>query len=110
MTFKVEPAALRTYATQLMEAKAAAEAAKSYVDKWGTFSAHEKGLLGMIWPNHQHYVAQLDAMLQHLRDLIDASGTALNREADHYQHTDLRAETQIDASYPAVPRPSISTD
>lgn len=35
MPFRVEPEALRTYAGQLADAKRAAEAAKSYVHKWG---------------------------------------------------------------------------
>jgi hypothetical protein len=110
MSFRVEPPALRTYANQLADAKRAAEAAKSYVHKWGDFSAHEKGLFGMIFPAHRNFVAALDAMLQHLADLTDASDTALQQEAGHYEQADLNAEARIDASYPAVPRPPVTTD
>jgi hypothetical protein len=64
----------------------------------------------MVWPNHQNYVHQLDAMLAHLRDLIDASETALKREAEQYEHTDMDAEAQVDASYLPAPRAPASTD
>lgn len=104
MTFHVEPAALRTYADQLCQAKRAADTAKSYVHRWGDISAHERGLFGMIFPAHRNFVAALDTMLQHLGDLTDACDAALRQEADHYENTDFNAEARIDASYPAVPR------
>jgi hypothetical protein len=55
-------------------------------------------------------VAADDAMLKHLTELIDASDSALTQEAAHYAHADLRTEARIDASYPAVPRPPVTTD
>jgi hypothetical protein len=110
MTFHVEPAALRTYAAQLADAKRDAETAKSYVHKWGDFSAHESGLFGMIFPAHRNFVAALDAMLQHLAALSDASDAALKQEATHYEHSDLNAEARVDDSYPAVPRSPAKPD
>ena len=110
MSFRVEPDALRTYAAQLAQAKAAAEAAQAYVEKWGTLSAHEKGLLGMVWPNHQNYVSQVTTMLQHLRDLTDASAHALARQAERYEETDADTAAGLDASYPAAPRAPLSRD
>jgi hypothetical protein len=110
MTFRVEPQALRVYAGRLADAQQAAETAKAYVTKWGTFSAHEAGLLGMIWPNHTRFVGQLTTMLQHLADLTDASATAMTDAAGHYERTDLAAETKIDAAYPAVPRAPVILD
>lgn len=110
MSFRVEPEALRTYAGQLADARRAADTAKAYANKWGTFSDHGKGILGMVWPNHTNYLSQINTMLQHLADLTDASGTALKHEADHYEHTDLNAEGRIDATYPAVPRAPINRD
>ena len=110
MPFRVEPEALRTYAGQLADAKRATEAAKSYVHKWGFFSAHEKGLFGMILPAHDNYVTALDEMLQHLAALTDAAETALKQEAGHYEQTDLKTESRIDASYPETPRLPATTD
>lgn len=110
MSFRVEPEALRTYASQLADAQRAARTAKSYVHQWGDFSAHDKGLFGMIFPAHRNFVASLDAMLQHLADLIDASDATLKQEASHYEHSDLNAETRVDASYPAVPRSPAKPD
>ena len=46
MTFRVEPAALRRYAGQLADGRRVADAAGSYVQRHGSFSLHEKGLLG----------------------------------------------------------------
>jgi uncharacterized protein YukE len=110
MTFKVEPQAVRKYAGQLGEAHRHAATAQTYVNKHGSFSAHEKGLLGMIFPFHADFVAQLNTMLQHLGNLTDASDRALRQVADHYEHTDGDAESKIDASYPAVPRTPVDRD
>jgi uncharacterized protein YukE len=110
MTFKVEPQAVRTYAGRLGDARRHAETAKAYVNKHGSFSAHDKGLLGMIFPFHADFVAALNTMVQHLADLTDASDRALTQVADHYEHTDRDAESKIDASYPAVPRAPVNRD
>ena len=108
--FRVEPEAVRTYAGQLTDAGRAAETARAYVDKWGTFSEHQKGLLGMIWPNHTDYVAHVRTMLQHLIDLTNASATSMESQAEFYERTDLSAESKVDASYRAAPRVPVTTD
>ena len=105
MSFRVEPEALRTYASQLADAGHAAETAKRYVHEWGSFSAHEKGLFGMIFPAHRNYMIALDEMLQHLADLTSDSETTLKQQAGHYEVADLNAEARMDASYPEVPQP-----
>ncbi|MFC0006577.1 type VII secretion target [Micromonospora siamensis] len=110
MTFAVHPPALRTYAGQLREATTAADAAKRYVQKHGSFSVHESGLLGQVSPLHRNLLADLDKLLGHLRNLTETSATALNQVADRYEHTDTRAARDLDATYPAVPRPSPSRD
>ncbi|MFU8850722.1 hypothetical protein ACNAW0_07020 [Micromonospora sp. SL1-18] len=110
MTFSVHPPALRTYAGQLAEADRAANTAKDYVHKHGSFSMHERGLLGMAAPGHRNLVAALDKLLGHLHELADASGTALKHVADRYEHTDVEVASDLDATYPSVPRPSPSRD
>jgi hypothetical protein len=104
MTLKVEPQALRTYAGQLEDARKAVETAKSYVNKWGSLSAHEKGIFGMIFPQHVNFLAEVNKMLQSLESLTDASSTALGQEASRYEQTDASAAGKIDSSYPEVPR------
>jgi uncharacterized protein YukE len=108
MSFVVHPPALRTYASQLGEARQAVEAAKHYVERYGSFSPHDKGVLGLLAPRHKHLMERLTALLEHLHDLTDASSVALRNVAAHYEHADLRSETALDATYPAVPRPSAS--
>lgn len=110
MSFAVYPPALRTYARQLADAQQAAEAAKHYVHKHGTFAMHEQGLMGMIVPFHERLVADLDRLLAHLGDLTDASSQAMANVAAHYERADLHAEASADAAYPPVPRPLVRRD
>lgn len=110
MSFRVDPQALRNYASQLEDAWRAADAARAYVNRWGTFSAHDKGILGMIFPQHAHYVSQINTMLKHLAELADASSTVLSKEADGYERTDLNTAARVDASYPATPRTPVNRD
>lgn len=110
MSFRVEPQALRTYAGQLADGQQVADAAGRYVHRYGDFSFHEKGLIGFVAPGHRHLMAALDHMLSHLNDLADGSSQALTGVAADYEHTDRRTAAAIDATYPAVPRPSPSTD
>ena len=110
MSLRVEPHALRTYAGQLIEARHVAETARNYVNRWGTFSPHQKGLLGMLLRDHDKYLSQLDTMLTHLAELLETSGVALSKTADEYEHIDLASAAKIDASYPATPRPPVKPD
>lgn len=50
MTFRVEPAALRTCASQLSDAQRVAKAAGNYVKQYGRFSFLESGLIGWVAP------------------------------------------------------------
>jgi hypothetical protein len=110
MGFAVDPAALRTFARQLTDAQEVAEAAKRYVDRHGTFSMHEGGLISLALPRHQNLLTALDQFLAHLGTLADASSQAMNNMATHYERTDLKAEATVDAAYPSVPRPPIDRD
>lgn len=104
MTFSVDPSAVRTYARHLSDAHQVAETAKSYVNQHGSFSVHESGLFGMLAPGHRQLLASLNTMLGHLSTLTDTSSVAMKQVAGHYEQTDLRAESTIDATYPAAPR------
>jgi hypothetical protein len=106
MSFSVEPQALRTYARQLEDARQVADAAKRYVHQYGDLSLHERGLISLMAPWHQQLVAALNDLLGHLETVTDSSADALRKAATHYERTDLRTEGAIDATYPAVPRPS----
>jgi hypothetical protein len=104
MTFEVEPTALRTGAVKVGDAARVAEAAGRYVTQHGSFSFHERGLIGFLAPGHRHLMSDLQQVLTQLGHLGDASRTALNQIADRYEHTDLNTEANLDATYPAVRR------
>jgi hypothetical protein len=104
MTFKVDPAALRTYARQLSDVQRVADAADHYVKQYGSFSFHEQGLIGWFAPGHHNLMGDLKQMMTHLGQLGEESKTALEQTAGHYEHADLNAEARIDATYPEVPR------
>jgi hypothetical protein len=110
MTFRVEPAALRRYAGQLADGRRVADAANSYVQRHGSFSFHEKGLLGFIAPGHRHLMADLGRLLSHLGELSDASSKSMSQVADGYEHSDKKSQAAIDATYPEVPRTSLYRD
>lgn len=110
MSFSVHPPALRAFARQLDDAAQDAEAAKRYVDRHGTFSMHESGLMGLIVPSHRNLVEELDSILSHLVDLTGTSSTAMHATAAHYERADLRAEATVDATYPPVDRPPANRD
>jgi hypothetical protein len=110
VSFRVEPQALRTYAAHLADAHQAADVAKRYVNQYGEFSLHERGLIGVIAPGHRHLLAALNDLLGRLGNLTGGSGEALSHVAAGYERSDLRAQSAIDATYPAVPRPSPSRD
>lgn len=55
------------------------------------------------------YAGQL-ADAHHLGALTGGSSEALRQVAARYERSDLRAEGAIDASFPAVPRPTPSRD
>jgi len=104
MSFDVDPQAVRTYAGQLAEVRRAADAANTYVNKHGSFSTHQSGLMGNISGAHTDFVASLNTMLKHLMDLADTSEMALKQLAATYEQTDENSAATVDATYPAVPR------
>lgn len=87
-----------------------AEVVHSYVKKHGSFSLHEKGLIGLVAPGHRNLMADLDQLLGHVAQLADGSAVALQRSAEQYQQTDLRSASSIDATYPGVTPPPLSRD
>nr|WP_221375823.1 hypothetical protein [Actinoplanes polyasparticus] len=110
MSFRVEPEAVRQYGADLAAVRQAANAARSYVNKHGLLSAHEKGLIGTVMPSHDNFVDALNRMLGHLGDLLDTSDTALKQLAATYETADEASAAKVDASYPAAPRPPVSRD
>ncbi|GAA5192649.1 hypothetical protein GCM10023322_52730 [Rugosimonospora acidiphila] len=107
MNFRVEPYALRTYAAQLGDDQQVAQIAKSYANRYGSFSFHEKGLIGLAAPGHRTLLKRLNDLLQHLSDLADSSAEALKQAADGYARSDLRTASALDATYPAIRRTSL---
>lgn len=110
MSFAVDPQAVRKYADQLAAARRAADAANSYVNKHGSFSGHEGGLIGTISSAHTDFVASLNTMLKHLMDLTDSSEVAFKQLAAKYEQSDTSSAAKLDASYPEVPRASFQQD
>jgi len=109
MALKVDADALRIYAAKLTEALAQVEAAESYVNTNGNFSANESGLIGYIIPHHRTYLDALNRMLTHLASIADASGNNMQQMAASYERTDKRSAEAIDASYPEVARTPAGT-
>ncbi len=104
MTLNVDPEALRIYATHLAGLHQATQRAKAYVNKYGSLSIHEQGLIGKFAGYHDAYVADLNEMLDRLSKLLETSGGALRKSAANYEHTDRRSASQIDALLPQISR------
>ncbi|AGZ40117.1 type VII secretion target [Actinoplanes friuliensis] len=110
MSFEVDPQAVRKYADELAAVRRAADTANAYVNKHGSFSTHESGLMGYISGAHADFVASLNTMLKHLMDLADSSEVALKQLAAKYEQTDESAAAKVDSTYPVVPRTSFKHD
>jgi uncharacterized protein YukE len=110
VSFHVEPEALRTAATKIGDAERVAEAAKEYVTRNGSFSFHERGLIGDLAPGHRNLMSDLEQMLTHLGKLGEGSRAALRQAANEYEGTDRDSAARVDASYPPVPRPHPERD
>ncbi|GIE89968.1 type VII secretion target [Actinoplanes regularis] len=110
MMFRVDPAALRIYATHLAGLQQAAQRAKEYVNKHGTLDIHSQGLIAKAMGFHDDYVRDLNATLDHLSALLAASGGALTKSAGNYERTDMKAAAAIDAALPPTPRAVPSRD
>jgi hypothetical protein len=110
MSFKVEPPALRTYASQLSEVERVAEDAQRYVSSYGTFNFHESGIIGYAAPGHRKLMANLEKLLKRLNELGTGSQKALRTTADVYQRTDHKSAAAIDATYPPVVQPRLDQD
>jgi uncharacterized protein YukE len=108
MTFHVEPEFLKQYARELDQQNEATEAGRSYATKWGTLSAHQKGILGMLHGKHEGFMQELDEVLQKVSRIMDTSSSNLSASARQYERTDDNAAAKLDASYPAAERPIIS--
>lgn len=106
MSFTVDPAALRRYASRLDEVERVAEDAKRYVEAHGNFGFHETGIIGFAAPGHRHLMASLQDLLGHLRELGVESQKGLRDAAEEYQRSDEESAARTDAAYPEVPRPS----
>ncbi|MEU4219604.1 hypothetical protein [Actinoplanes sp. NPDC026623] len=110
MSFSVEPADLRVFATTLQHAYADADAAKTYVHAHGSFSFHESGIIGALSGAHSEWMGKLDEMLTHLQALTDSSSRAISDIATQYKSSDEDSAARVDASYPAEPRPPVNRD
>jgi hypothetical protein len=110
MSFKVDPSAIRTYASRLDEIERVAGDAQRYVATNGNFSFHEAGIIGFAAPGHRNLMAALQKLLTHLSELGVDSQKALRATADVYWRTDGDAAARIDATYPPVQRPHPGMD
>jgi hypothetical protein len=110
MSFKVDPVAIRAYASWLEEVERVADDAQRYVAANGNFSFHESGIMGYASPGHRNVMADLQRLLTHLAELGVDSQKALRATAEVYQRTDGAAAARIDATYPPVQRPGANMD
>jgi len=110
MTFQVDPAALRAYASRLDVVERVAGDAARYVEAHGTFGWHEAGIMGKAAPGHDRLMTNLRDLLGRLGELGTASQKALRATADTYLRTDRHTASALDATYPPVPRPSAPRD
>ncbi|OLE30796.1 MAG: hypothetical protein AUG44_00375 [Actinobacteria bacterium 13_1_20CM_3_71_11] len=107
MSFSVDPAALRTFASTLGSESDASRTAKNYVTQHGRMSWHDQGAWNMLWDAHGDFVTALGQRLQHLCDLLDGGAAELDRAADFYTKTDQSAAARTDATYPPTDRPPV---
>jgi hypothetical protein len=105
MTFNVDPAAQRGYASKLGDVERVAKDADRYIAAHGTFDLHEQGIIGFVTPGHRTLMANLHQPLMHLRELGIVSQRALRATADSYERTDERSAAVLDAAYPQTPIP-----
>ena len=110
MTFQVDPAALRAYATRLDVVERVAGDATRYAEAHGSFGWHEAGIMGKAAPGHRRLMANLRELLDRLGELGTESQKALRATADTYLRTDRHAAAELDAACPPVPRPSAPRD
>jgi len=110
MSFKVEPSALRAYASQLDEVERVGDDAQRYVGTYGNFSFHQSGIIGFAAPGHRNLMGKLHELLAHLIELGTNSQTALRSTSDVYFRTDEKSAAKIDAIYPPTPRPRPDMD
>lgn len=105
MTFRVEPDSMNLYSRQLAELAQAVEAARGYANKWGSFSAHDRGILGLLHGKHGNFMTELNDVLERLGKTVDASSMNLSASARYFERTDDRSAAELDDTYPIVQRP-----
>jgi hypothetical protein len=59
----------------------------------------------MVHGRHGNFLAELNTTLQKLALLLDASSMNMGSAARRYERTDEKSAAEIDAAYPASPRP-----
>jgi uncharacterized protein YukE len=105
MTFRVDPDEIRLFASSLATLGEDAEIAKAYIDRLGSFTVLEAGAIGLVVGRHRAFVETLNETMQRLAGLLHASSANMQATATRYQRADERSAAEIDASYPASPRP-----
>ena len=105
MTLKVDPDEIRIFASNLARLSEDAEIARGYAERIGSFDVLDTGAIGLVMGKHRAFMADFSATMQKLATLFDSSAVNMQATASQYQRTDEKGAAEIDASYPASPRP-----
>lgn len=104
MSFRVDPAAIRAYATQFTGHADDARAMHDYIATYTSFGWHEQGMINILQPAHERFAGEVIRALAHLQDLLNRSKTELEGVAAFYERADQAAAGRLDGTYQPVPR------
>jgi hypothetical protein len=68
----------------------------------------DRGFISVLAWKHDSVFAAVSGMLNHLSETLRQSQAALMDAGERYRETDSGSAASIDASYPAVSRPSLA--
>lgn len=104
--FHVVPADLDGYGKLIERVGDQAEAAQRYVDGYDELGDTKGLFIKMVDPASHHSVWTAKEVLDHLGSLGYKSGRSLDDAASYYRDTEAHVAAHVDASYPAVRRPT----
>jgi hypothetical protein len=107
MSFRVQPAKMRTAATELGGNADDVAAFLAYANRYSTIAEQGMGRFADVMRTHEKFFAALTGSLTHLRTVLNDSEIALQQAASYYEQTDAEVAANVDATLPEAPRPSL---
>jgi len=107
MSFQVAGADIIGYSATLSSLYDDVWRAENYIQRHGSFSFHESGIIGTLAGQHADLMDQLQKLHDNLEVILFRSTGALQDIGARYQQTDEATSARIDATYPESPRPVV---